>query len=466
MERHPLSNTSLAELDKRSLLHPFTALADHAKNGPRAIMASGKGVRVTDTDGRQYLDGAAGLWCVNVGYGQQEIVDAIAEQSSKLSFFHSFTGMANEPAIVLADRILQLTPKGMSKVFFGNSGSDANDTNIKMIWYYNNLLGRPQKKKIIARDRAYHGVTIGAGSLTGLTYCHDAFDLPISQVVRAKSVDAYRGKPDDMSDEEFATYLAEDLEALIVREGPDTVAAFIAEPVMGTGGVLLPPKGYFEKVQAVLDKYDVLMVADEVICGFGRLGCAFGSDLYGIRPDFMTLAKGLSSGYQPISASVISSRVWEVLEEQGKQLPSFAHGFTYSAHPVAAAASLANLAIVEREDLAGNAGRMGQRLRTAIADQLQDCQIVGDIRSQGLMLGIELVADRATKQAFDGNLKVPQRIVTEGLKNGVIVRPLSNNIAMSPPLIISEEDVMQLASTVSKAVHKIAHELRTEGVIK
>jgi L-2,4-diaminobutyrate transaminase len=270
MPRDPLHNTSLEQMDRDSFFHPFTSIGDHLRNGPR-IMASGKGVHVTDTKGNRYIDGAAGLWCVNVGYGREEIVEAIRAQAATLPFFHAFTSMSNEPAIRLADAVLRWTPP-MSKVFFGNSGSDANDTNIKLVWYYNNLRGKPAKKKIIARERAYHGVTIGAGSLTGLTYCHDAFDLPLPQVVRTHSVDRYRGPGAEMDEAGFATWLAGEIEALILREGPDTVAAFIAEPVMGTGGVLVPPAGYFQKVQAVLDKYDVLMIADEVICGFGRLG--------------------------------------------------------------------------------------------------------------------------------------------------------------------------------------------------
>ncbi len=458
MEHHPTHNTSLEEMDCRSVFHPFTSIPDHAKAGPR-IMASGEGVHVTDSNGRRYLDGAAGLWCVNVGYGRQEIVEAIATQAARLPFFHSFTSMSNEPAIRLADRILRWTPPHMSKVFFGNSGSDANDTNIKLVWYYNNLLGRPRKKKIVARERAYHGVTIGAASLTGLTYCHDAFDLPLPQVIRTRSVDQYREKPSHLSEEDFASQLANDLDGLIQREGPDTVAAFIAEPLMGTGGVLVPPKGYFEKIQAVLDRYDVLMIADEVICGFGRLGSKFGSDYFGIRPDVMTLAKGLSSGYQPISASVVSDRLWTVFASEGARLPSFAHGFTYSAHPVAAAAALANLDIVEREDLVGNAKRAGATLKATLKRELGDSPIVGDIRGEGLMIGIELVADRDTKRAFGAALKVPQRLVAAGYDAGVIVRPLANLIAMSPPLTLSEDNIHEFVGGLKRAFAAVTDDL-------
>jgi L-2,4-diaminobutyrate transaminase len=454
----PLHNTSLEEMDRNSFFHPFTSIADHLAKGPR-IMKSGKGVFVTDSKGKRYIDGAAGLWCVNVGYGRDEIVEAIRAQAAALPFFHAFTSMSNEPAIRLADRILRWVPESMSKVFFGNSGSDANDTNIKLVWYYNNLRGKPKKKKLIARERAYHGVTIGAGSLTGLTYCHDAFDLPLPQIIRTHSVDRYRGPGAEMGEEQFATWLADEVEALIKKEGPDTVAAFIAEPVMGTGGVLVPPKDYFPKIQAVLDKYDVLMIADEVICGFGRLGSEFGTTLFGIKPDIMTLAKGLSSGYQPISASVISERIWKVLEEKGTQYASFAHGFTYSAHPIAAAAALANLDIVERENLTENARKVGATLKAALKAAFAENPFVGDIRGEGLMIGIEIVADKKAKRPFAPNVKFPQRVVAKGYEEGVIVRPLTNLLAMSPPLVLSENEVDQFVSGLKRAVDAVTNEV-------
>lgn len=456
------SNLPLEEMDRQSFFHPFSSIADRAHKDAR-IVTRADGIRVLDSTGRWCIDGSSGLWCVNVGYGRQEIVDAMARQASILPYAHSFTGIANEPAIRLADRILQWMPPGMSKVFFGNSGSDANDTNIKLVWYYNNLLGRPQKKKIIARERAYHGVTLGAGSLTGLTYCHDMFDLPLPHALRTLSVDQYRGKPDGISEEDFATYLADRLEALILQENPDTIAAFIAEPVMGTGGVLIPPAGYFPKIQAVLDRYDILMIVDEVICGFGRLGASFGTTLYGIRPDLITIAKGLSSGYQPISASVVGDRIWNVLLENARRLPTFAHGFTYSAHPVAAAAALANLDIIEREGLVDNARESGLVLKTALLREFGDHKLVGDIRCEGMMAGIELTADKARKTPFDPALKVPARIVSYGYDEGVIVRPLANLIAMSPPLTMREDEVEMLVRGVRRAFDKMARELSHDG---
>ncbi len=449
----------LEAMDRRSFFHPFSAIESEPPKDTR-IVVQADGVRVMDSTGRWCIDGSSGLWCVNVGYGRQEIVEAMARQASILPYAHSFTGIANEPAIRLADRILQWMPPGMSKVFFGTSGSDANDTNIKLIWYYNNLRGLPQKKKIIARERAYHGVTLGAGSLTGLGYCHEMFDLPRSYALRTLSVDQYRGKPDGMSEAAFTRYLADQLETLIVREGPETIAAFIAEPVMGTGGVLVPPEGYFPAIQAVLDRYDILMIADEVICGFGRLGAPLGTMLYGIKPDLITIAKGLSSGYQPISASVVGERIWRVLTENAGRLPTFAHGFTYSAHPVAAAAALANLDIIERENLVENARLSGRILISALVRRFADHPLVGDIRGAGMMAAIELTADKPRKTPFDPALRVPARIVAHGYEEGVIVRPLANLIAMSPPLTMQEEDIETLVCGLRRAFDRTLSELR------
>ena len=457
-------NLTLEEMDKRFFFHPATSISDHLTNGPR-IMERASGVRVVDTNGVSLIDGASGLWCVNVGYGRQEIVDAISEQAKKLAFFHSFTSMSNEPAIRLSERIMRLVPEGMSRVFFGNSGSDANDTNIKLVWYYNNLRGLPQKKKIISRQRAYHGITLGGGSCTGLPINHDKFDLPLDRFRHTLSVDQYREKPEGMSEQDFATHLADALERMILEENPDTVAAFIAEPVMGTGGVLPPPEGYFDKVQEVLDRYDVLMIVDEVICGFGRLGAMFGSDHFGIRPDFMTLAKGLSSGYQPISGSVVSERVWQVLEETAPSMPGFGHGFTYSAHPICAAAALANLDILEREDLVSNAASSGAYLKQQLDEALGDHPMVGDIRGVGLMIGIELVADKATKQSLDPVLKVAPRVMKQGYENGIICRALPHRdvIAMSPPLTFSKDDCEEYVAGLSASIRDITDELIRSG---
>ncbi len=459
-------NQSLEEMDLRTMLHPTTSIADHLASGPR-IMVSGDGIRITDTTGRTYIDAAAGLWCVNVGYGRREITAAIAEQSARLPFYHSFTSMANEPSIRLADRIVRMTPDGMSKVIFGSGGSDANDTNVKLVWYYNNLRGRPDKKKIISRERGYHGVTALAGSLTGLPAFHDKFDLPLPMVRHTRAADIYREKPIDMSESDYTAYLAGELERLILAEGPETVGAFIAEPIMGTGGVLVPPEGYFPAIQAVLDRYDILMIVDEVICGFGRLGAPFGSDKLNIRPDIMTMAKGLSSAYLPISASVIGDRIWNVLEETATEGTVFGHGFTYSAHPTCAAAALANLEIIEREDLIANAARSGATLKARLKAELGDHPIVGDIRGEGLMIGIELVADRESRALIDPAQKANVRATKRGLEEGIIVRALStgNVVALSPPLILNDDDIGELVPALKRAIDHVFGELKRDGAV-
>ena len=459
-------NQSLEEMDLRTMLHPATSIADHLASGPR-IMASAEGVHITDTTGRTYIDAAAGLWCVNVGYGRKEITEAIAEQSTALPFYHSFTSMANEPSIRLADRILRMAPEGMSKVIFGSGGSDANDTNVKLVWYYNNLRGLPEKKKIISRERGYHGVTALAGSLTGLPAFHDKFDLPLPMVRHTHAADVYREKPADMSEAAYTEYLAAELERLILAEGPDTVGAFIAEPIMGTGGVLIPPEGYFPAIQAVLDRYDILMIVDEVICGFGRLGAPFGSHKFNIRPDIMTMAKGLSSAYLPISASAIGERIWTVLEETASRGEVFGHGFTYSAHPTCAAAALANLDIIEREDLVTNAETSGAALKAQLTAEIGDHPLVGDIRGEGLMIGIEVVADKETRALIDPAQKANIRMMKRGLDEGVIVRALSsgNVIALSPPLILNDDDIGELVPALSRAIDDVYRELKRDGVV-
>ncbi len=464
MTAQPASTPSLEELDKERVLHPATSIADHLKSGPR-IMAEGSGVTLTDTGGRRYLDAVAGLWCVNIGYGRPEVADAMAAQARRLAYYHTFSSMSNEPQIRLADRLLRLAPGPMSKVFFGNSGSDANDTQVKLVWYYNNLRGRPRKKKIVARLQAYHGTTVATASLTGLPLFHKAFDLPIAGILHTAAPYYYRDAAPGMSEEEYATALAGELDRLVEREGPDTVAAFIAEPVMGAGGVLVPPRTYFEKVQAVLRKHDVLMIADEVICGFGRLGRAFGSEVYGITPDLVTAAKGLTSGYFPLSACFVSEPIWAVFRDASPQIGPFAHGFTYSGHPVGAAAALANLDILLGEDLIGNASRVGEyfqaRLRAAFAAH----PLVGDVRGVGLIAGIELVADKAAKRPFESGTKVAHRVAQRCLEGGLIVRalPAGQVIAFSPPLCITREQVDEVIERFARGLGAVTDELARTG---
>ncbi|MGH1479609.1 MAG: aminotransferase [Geminicoccales bacterium] len=438
----PTHNLSLEELDRQSFFHPYTALADHQEKGVRVI-SEADGVWVRDPNGKRYLDAVAGLWCVNIGYGRTEVADAIYEQAKKLPYFHTFSSMGTEPSIRLADRLIRLAPDGMSKVLFGNTGSDANDTNIKLVWYYNNLRGLPEKKKIIARDKGYHGVTVASASLTGLPLLHKTFNLPIADILHVSCPDPYRVKPEGMSERDFSKHLAKELDETIEREGPGTVAAFIAEPVMGAGGVHVPPEGYFDEIQPVLKKHDVLLIADEVICGFGRLGHWFGSNLYNIKPDIITIAKGLTSGYVPMSASLVGDKVWEVMIDRSKDVGPFGHGYTYGGHPVAAAAAMANIDILERDGLVDNAAKVGAYMQRRMREALCDHPLVGHVRGVGLILGIEFVADKANKRSFEGGDKIAPKVSQEAYADGLIARPLPGGdiIAVSPPLTITEEEV-------------------------
>ena len=438
-------NVALEQIDRDHFFHPYTALRTHAEAGP-VVVQSGRGIYIRDRNGNEFIDGLAGLWCVNVGYGREEIAAAIYKQAQTLPYYHSFASMGTEPAILLAERIAQHTPDGLDRVFFGCSGSDANDTAIKMVWYYNNLRGKPDKKKIVARDRAYHGVTIAAGSLTGLDMVHKSFDLPIARVLRTSAPYPYRDMRAGESEQEFARRLAADLDRLIEAEGPGTVAAFIAEPVMGAGGVIVPPATYFPEIQKVLSKHDVLMIADEVICGFGRLGTWFGAERLDIKPDMMTFAKGVTSGYQPLSGCILANRVWEEMLANMAQGQVFGHGFTYSAHPIAAAAGLANLDIMEREDLIGNADRVGAYFQKKLASEIAPHPLVGEVRGSGLIAGIELSADKKTKRPFAPTVGAARIANNHCFRNGLLSRPLLNSdiLGFSPPLIITEPEVDEL----------------------
>jgi L-2,4-diaminobutyrate transaminase len=456
------SPQSLHELDKRSLLHPFTSIEGHLERGPR-IMVEGEGIRVRDDGGREYIDAMAGLWCVNVGYGRGEIVDAMAEQARRLPYYHAFLGNSNEPAIRLADRLLAMAPGSMRRVFFGTSGSDANDTQVKLVWLYNNLRGRPEKKKLIARRGGYHGVTVAAGSLTGLPLVHQAFDLPLPGFLHVRAPHHWREAPPGLSEPQFSARLAEELDAVIEQEGPETVAAFFAEPVMAAGGVIVPPEGYFEAIVPVLRRHDVLLVVDEVVCGFGRLGTPFGSDTYGLEPDLVTLAKGLTSAYVPMSACLVAERVWEVLRKGSPEVATFAHGYTYTAHPVAAAAGLANLDILEREGLVERAARVGKHLQGRLRAAVASHPLVGEVRGTGMIAGVELVADRAERRSFDATLAVASRLHARLLEEGLICRPLGQSLAFSPPLIASEADVDEMVDRFTRGLDAFASELERKG---
>jgi 4-aminobutyrate--pyruvate transaminase len=445
----PLSN--LAVRDIETVLHPYTNLSTLPETGP-IVIERGQGVYVYDSDGKSYIEGMAGLWCASLGYGNEELVEAAATQMRKLSFSHLFGGKSHDPAIELAEKLKELAPVPISKVFFCSSGSEANDTQVKLVWYMNNALGRPKKKKIISRLKGYHGVTVASASLTGLPNNHIDFDLPIAGILHTACPHHYRFALPGESEEDFATRLADELDAMIEREGPETVAAFIAEPVMGAGGVVVPPKTYFEKIMKVCARHDVYMIADEVICGFGRLGTWFGSQALGFRPDGMSIAKALSSAYQPIAGVMINEAMYQALVIDSQKIGTFGHGFTYSGHPVAAAVALKTLEIYRRdriiEGVAAKAPQFQARLRA-----LGDHPLVGDARGLGLVGGLELVADKQSKQAFDPKKGVVHYCVRVAEQNGLIVRSLAGDtISICPPLIISAGEIDDLFDRLGRAL--------------
>lgn len=453
-----VQDTTLEAVDRRNVIHPFTNLRKFrsgAIGGPR-IMAGGEGIRVRDSTGRISIDAFAGLYCVNVGYGRKEIADAIHEQAVKLAYYHSYAAHSNEPAILLSERILALAPPGMSKVFYGLSGSDANETQVKIAWYYNNALGRPEKKRIISRHRGYHGATIMAGSLTGLPFYHTAFDLPVPLVLHTTAPHAYWQTDGSVSEREFSRRCAADLERLIQSEGAETIAAFIAEPALGTGGLVPPPEGYWEEIQPVLHRHDILLIADEVVCGFGRTGANFGSTLYRIKPDLITIAKGLTSAYLPLSGVIVSEKVAQVLEAGSDKFGVFSHGYTYTAHPLCASAGLANLAIVERENLVDNARVTGEYLQRCLREAFDSHPRVAEVRGVGLMAAIEFAQDPAARVRFPSDAQIGVKLSSACLDNGVISRamPHGDILGLAPPLIVTRADVDEIVSRMLDAVKR------------
>ncbi|TDJ73388.1 MAG: aspartate aminotransferase family protein [Proteobacteria bacterium] len=442
---------SLAKKDIAYNLHPYTNLATHEDRGP-LVITRGEGIYVWDSDGNRYIEGLAGLWCVSLGSSEPRLVEAATRQLQNLPFSHTFAHRSTEPVIALAEKLIGMAPEPMAKVYFVNSGSEAVDTAMKLVWYYNNAFERPHKKKIIARKRGYHGVTIAAASLTGLPYLHTDFDLPIERVYHTDTPCYYRYAEPNESEDQFTNRLAESLEQLILSEGPDTIAAFIAEPVMGAGGVMPPPNGYFEKVQVILKRHDILMIADEVICGFGRTGNMWGSQTYGITPDMVTCAKQLSSAYLPIGAVMVSAPIYQAFVEQSRKLGVFGTGNTYGGHPVAAAVALETLKIYEERDMVGHVRDVAPRFQARLK-ALSEHPLVGDARGVGLIGGIEIVADKSTKQSFPPETKAAAAVEANALKHGLIVRPLpSDTVGICPPLVITEAEIDDLFDRLGRAL--------------
>ncbi|MXQ13165.1 aspartate aminotransferase family protein [Microvirga makkahensis] len=445
--------------DRDHFFHPSTHMAQHARGEtPNRIISGGEGVYIVDRQGKRSLDAFAGLYCVNVGYGRTRITDAIAAQAAALPYYHAYVGHGSEPSIRLAKMIIDRAPKGMSRVFFGLSGSDANETNIKLVWYINNVLGRPEKKKIISRWRGYHGSGLMSGSLTGLAAFHNLFDLPRPPILHTEAPYYFRRPDRSMSEEQFSQYCADKLEEMIQAEGPETIAAFIGEPVLGTGGIVPPPAGYWQKIQAVLDKYDILLIADEVITGFGRLGTMFGSDHYGIRPDLITIAKGLTSAYAPLSGVIVSEKVWRVLEQGSDAYGPIGHGWTYSSHPLCAAAGVANLEVVDELDIVANAREVGAYFNRALQEAVGSNRFVGEVRGEGLMAAVEFVRDRDDRVFFDPSEKVGPRITAALLERGVIARamPQGDILGFAPPLCLTREEADIVVSATKDAVESVA----------
>ncbi len=450
-----LKNDQLDAWDRENFFHPSTHLAQHARgDAPSRIVTGGSGSHIEDRDGNRLLDAFAGLYCVNVGYGRQEIAEAIAEQARELAYYHAYVGHGTEASITLAKMVLDRAPDHMSKVYFGLSGSDANETNVKLVWYYNNILGRPEKKKVISRWRGYHGSGLMTGSLTGLDLFHKKFDLPLAQAIHTEAPYYFRRTDLNQSEAEFVAHCAAQLEELIEREGADTIAAFIGEPVLGTGGIVPPPDGYWQAIQDVLDKHDILLIADEVVTGFGRLGSMFGSDHYAIRPDIITVAKGLTSAYAPLSGSIVSDRVWSVLERGTDENGPIGHGWTYSAHPIGAAAGIANLKLLDALGLIANAGQVGTYLNAAMHEALGAHPNVGDIRGEGMLCAVELVADREIRSWFDPADKIGLNVAAKLLSRGVIGRamPQGDIIGFAPPFCLTRDEADEVVSKMREAV--------------
>ena len=455
-------SNSAASRDIAYHLHPYTNARKNEAEGS-VIIERGDGVYVIDDQGNRYLEAMAGLWCTGLGFSEERLIKAASEQIAKLPYYHSFAQKTASPVVDLAEKLVEMTPEQLTKVFFANSGSEANDSAIKIVWYYNNALGRPERKKVISRVKGYHGVTIAAASLTAMPYVQADFDLPIKNIIHTGAPHHYRFAQDGESEEAFTDRLAQELEDLIIGEGPETVAAFIGEPLQGAGGVIVPPESYWPKIQAVLRKYDILLIADEVICGFGRTGQLFGSDTFGLKPDMMTVAKQLSSAYAPISALLISDPIYQAIADNSEKLGSFGHGYTYGAHPVSAAVALETLKIYEERRIVEHVQAIAPRLQEGLR-RFSDSPIIGEVRGVGLIAAAELVADKAAKTPFEPMGKVGAYFMASAQSHGVIFRNLGDTIAVCPPMIITGAEIDVLLDGFAAALAETEAWVAEEGL--
>ncbi len=462
MKQTSLDANAVWLMDRDHVIHPYTDFSTFQQEGSRVI-TNAEGAYVTDAHGNQFLDGIAGLWCVNIGHGRREMAEAIAQQVMDMQYYNPFGHTTNSPASILGAKLSELAPGSLNHVFYSCGGSTANDTAIRLVHYYNNLRGKPEKKKIISRDLAYHGSTYVAANLTGIQGTKIGFDrIGDSFIHYVSAADMYH-RPlgaEDLSEEDYCSFLANEFENRIVQLGPDNVAAFIAEPIMGAGGVLVAPQGYHRRIFDICKKYDMLYIADEVVTAFGRLGEWFASDsLYGIQPDIMCIAKGLTSGYIPLGATLLSDEFYKVISEPQCEGGSLSMGYTYTAHPVACAAALKNIEIMEREELFSNVTQLGPYFQEQLK-KLREIEIVGDTRGSQFMAGVELVKDKVSKEGFDPKVNSAHRVFEHCLQRGLMVRPIGNIIVLSPPLILSKEQIDNIVSVLADSIRATAKDLR------
>ncbi len=454
--------SNLAQRDIETVIHPYTNLAAFRGTGP-LVIEKGNGVFVYDSSGREYIEGLSGLWCASLGYGNEELVEAARAQMSRLSFSHLFGGKSHDLAIELSEKIKEIAPGNPSRVLFCSGGSEANDMQVKLTWYLNNARGKPRKKKIISRIKAYHGVTVASGSLTGLPPVHADFDLPIPQVLHAPCPHHYRFAEEGETEAQFSARKAQELEELIIAEGPDTVAAFIAEPVMGAGGVIIPPEGYFAAISKVLKKYDVRFISDEVICGFGRTGEMFGAQTFGFSPDSISVAKAITSAYFPLGAITVEEEMYRAMVAESEKIGVFGHGYTYTGHPVGCAVALKVLEIYERDGIIAGV-KEKSRLFADRFTELSDHPLVGEARAVGMIGAVELVADKTGRRPFDPALKVGAKVVEFAMERGLLTRMLGDSVALCPPLIMTEAEINEMFDRLTLALNDAEAWVEREGL--
>jgi 4-aminobutyrate--pyruvate transaminase len=457
-----LSN-SLAATDIATLMHPYTNMRQHEVNGP-LVITRGDGIRVYDDRGKEYIEGLAGLWSVAVGFSEKRLADAAYKQMLQLPYYHTFTSKSHEPSIRLAEKLVEMTPENLTRVFFTSSGSEANDTIVKMVWFMNNALGRPEKKTFLARTKGYHGITVASGSLTGLPVNHRDFDLPAIPVRHLTCPHFYRFGLEGETEEAFTRRLLDELEDVIEHEGAETIAAFIGEPLMSAGGVMPPPAGYWEGVEKICRKNDILLISDEVICGFGRLGTPFGCQKYGFTPDIMTVSKQITSSYMPLAAVIFSDAVYQAIADNTSVLGNFGHGFTASGHPVATAVALENLAIIEERDLMGNAARLEPVFQKGLRS-FADHPLVGEVRGTGLIGAMELVAHKPTRRPFEKVGRAGAIAAKIGHEEGLIFRAIGDQLALCPPLIVTEEDIAEIMTRMGRTLARLTDAVAQEGLV-